>query len=191
MAPAPTWSQSWSDLIPVVYADKKRRPTPEFQPGDWVLVNIKQFRLQTGLCRKLAPRYIGPFRVVSAIEPHRRAYRLKLPDNLSRVYPVFHVNALREYKVSGTYQPPPTPQIVDGHVEYEVDCILNTRGEGKKREYLVLWEGYEETTWEPKMNLTYCPLKLAEFWSKKDIPCPHVIPGLERALAEQQEQRGE
>jgi hypothetical protein len=119
--------------------NKKRRPAPEFQPGDWVFVYIKRFRLQSGLCKNIVPRYIGPVKVVTAIEPHRQAYGLKLSDNLNRVYPGFHVSALREYKVSGAYQPPPPPQIVDGHVEYEVDCILNTRGEGNKREFLVLW----------------------------------------------------
>jgi hypothetical protein len=57
-----------------------------------------QFRLQSGLCGKLAPRYIGryigPFFVPEAIEPHKRACGLQLPDNLSRVHPAFDVNAL-------------------------------------------------------------------------------------------------
>ena len=40
------------------YADRKRDPTPEFQVGDRVLLNVRNFRLQSGLCRKLAPRTV-------------------------------------------------------------------------------------------------------------------------------------
>jgi hypothetical protein len=52
--------------------------------------------------------------------------------------------------------------IVDiiAYTEYEVDCILNTGGEGNKGEYLVLWEGYEEATWEPSIILKNGPLRL-------------------------------
>ena len=53
------------------YADKRRRATPTFQVGDYVLLNVKNFRLQSGLCRKLAPRYVGPFRVLAAVRDVR------------------------------------------------------------------------------------------------------------------------
>ena len=48
-------------------ADQRRDPTPEFQPGDIVLLNVKNCRLQSGLCRKLAPRFIGPFKVQKSV----------------------------------------------------------------------------------------------------------------------------
>ena len=43
---------------------------------------------------KLAPRYIGPFRIIE-----RRgevAYQLELPESLSGVYVVFHVSQLNK-----------------------------------------------------------------------------------------------
>jgi hypothetical protein len=46
-----------------------------------------------GIKGKLAPRYIGPFRILA-----RRgevAYHLQLPPNLSQVHDVFHVSQLR------------------------------------------------------------------------------------------------
>ena len=46
-----------------------------------------------GIKGKLAPRYIGPFRILA-----RRgevAYQLELPPNLSQVHDVFHVSQLR------------------------------------------------------------------------------------------------
>ena len=44
---------------------------------------------------KLNPRYIGPFEIVERIGPV--AYRLDLPEELSRVYNVFHISMLRKY----------------------------------------------------------------------------------------------
>jgi hypothetical protein len=44
---------------------------------------------------KLAPRYVGPFKVIA-----RRgevAYQLELPENLSGVHDVFHVSQLKKY----------------------------------------------------------------------------------------------
>ena len=74
------------------------------------------------------------------------AYRLELPSNL-RIHPVFHVSALKAY-FPENHTPPPLPSLIDGHVKYEVVCITNTRNEGKDREYLVHWAGYNESTWE-------------------------------------------
>ncbi|GKE82117.1 reverse transcriptase domain-containing protein [Tanacetum coccineum] len=44
--------------------------------------------------RKLNPRYIGPFRIIERIGPV--AYRLELPQELSRVHNVFHVCNLKK-----------------------------------------------------------------------------------------------
>ncbi len=156
-------------------ADKRRQPSPDFQPGDLVLLNIKFFRLQTGLCRKLAPRYVGPFKVLHAVG-HKRAYKLELPAHV-RMHPVFHVSALKRYHIfPGHYQPPPLPVYVDGELEYEVDWIEDTRYEGKRRQYLVHWTGYaDESTWEPVSNLANCPAKLREFWQGKGKTCPHPV----------------
>ena len=44
----------------------------------------------------------------------------------------------------------------DEEGEYTVECILESKGEGKGRLYLVKWEGYEEeadNTWEPAAHL--------------------------------------
>ena len=159
-----------------VYADRKRKPGPDLQVGDRVLLSVKHFRLQSGLRRKLAPRYIGPFRVLEAVGRSRLAFRLELPPSL-RIHPVFHVSALKPYRcLSGGYEPPPLSDLIDGHLEYEVDCISNTRYEGKRRQYLVHWLGYDESTWEGLRNLTNCPDKLREFWDAKGLACPHPIP---------------
>jgi hypothetical protein len=46
-----------------------------------------------GIKGKLAPRYIGPFRILA--KRGEVAYQLELPPDLSRVHDVFHVSQLR------------------------------------------------------------------------------------------------
>ena len=46
-----------------------------------------------GVHGKLAPRYVGPYKVLQQCGP--AAYRLQLPDILSMVHNVFHVLQLK------------------------------------------------------------------------------------------------
>ncbi|GJU98913.1 putative reverse transcriptase domain-containing protein [Tanacetum coccineum] len=49
---------------------------------------------------KLNPRYIGPFRIIERISPV--AYRLELPQELSRVHNVFHICNLKKFLSTDT-----------------------------------------------------------------------------------------
>jgi hypothetical protein len=76
------------------YADVRRRDLT-FVVGDYVYLKVSPMR---GIRRfnvrgKLAPRYIGPFKVLE--RKGEVAYRLKLPLNLSGVHDVFHVSQLK------------------------------------------------------------------------------------------------
>jgi hypothetical protein len=60
----------------------------------------------------------------------------------------------------------------------EVECILDCRGSGKSRRYLVKWLGFSqsEATWEPAENLQSCPEILTAFeQSKKKKQSPVEI----------------
>jgi hypothetical protein len=50
--------------------------------------------LKLGNCAKIAPRFCGPFEILSRIGPI--AYQLALPANL-RIHNVFHVSLLKKY----------------------------------------------------------------------------------------------
>src|SRR5512141_2002235 len=77
------------------YADNRRRELT-FEAGDYVYLRVTPLR---GVHRfqtkgKLAPRFVGPYKIVS-----RRgefAYQLELPQSLAGVHNVFHVSQLKK-----------------------------------------------------------------------------------------------
>src|SRR4051812_41444549 len=66
-----------------------------YQPGEQAYLRVTPMRgtHRFRIKGKLAPRYIGPFRILSRSGPV--AYQLELPSNLSQVHDVFHVSQLR------------------------------------------------------------------------------------------------
>ncbi|GKF82465.1 hypothetical protein Tco_0244121, partial [Tanacetum coccineum] len=77
------------------YANVRRKPL-EFQVGDRVMLKVSLWK---GVVRfrkrgKLNPRYIGPFKVLAKVGTV--AYRLELPQQLSRVHSTFHVSNLNK-----------------------------------------------------------------------------------------------
>nr|GFB22405.1 putative reverse transcriptase domain-containing protein [Tanacetum cinerariifolium] len=77
------------------YADLKRMPM-KFQVGDKVMMKVSprkgvvRFRKQG----KLNLKYVGPFKVVTRVGSV--AYKLDLPEELSRVHNTFHVSNLKK-----------------------------------------------------------------------------------------------
>ncbi|GJV64075.1 putative reverse transcriptase domain-containing protein [Tanacetum coccineum] len=77
------------------YADLKRKPM-EFQVGDKVMLKVSPWKgvVRFGKRGKLNPRYVGPFKVLERIGSV--AYKLELPQELSRVHNTFHVSNLKK-----------------------------------------------------------------------------------------------
>ncbi|GJU65220.1 putative reverse transcriptase domain-containing protein [Tanacetum coccineum] len=77
------------------YADRKRKPM-EFEVGDRVMLKVSPWKgvIRFGKRGKLNPRYVGPFRVLAKVG--KVAYRLELPQELSRVHHTFHVSNLKK-----------------------------------------------------------------------------------------------
>ena len=77
------------------YADRNRSER-EFDIGDWVYLRLQPYQQTFVTLRrnlKLAPRFFGPFQVISRIGS--MAYRLQLPES-SQIHLVFHVSQLKK-----------------------------------------------------------------------------------------------
>ncbi|GJV62131.1 putative reverse transcriptase domain-containing protein [Tanacetum coccineum] len=106
-----------------VYADLKRKPM-EFQVGDKVRLKVSPlergvtFLEQTG---KLNPRYVGPFKVLENVG--EVAYKLELPEELSRVHNTFHVSNRKK-----CHTDEPLTVLLDGlHPDDKTPFLLRNR----------------------------------------------------------------
>ncbi|GJW86477.1 putative reverse transcriptase domain-containing protein [Tanacetum coccineum] len=77
------------------YANIRRKPMV-FQVGDKVMLKVSPWKgvVRFGKRGKLNPRYVGPFKVIERVETV--AYKLELPQQLSRVHNTFHVSKLKK-----------------------------------------------------------------------------------------------
>nr|GFB78490.1 putative reverse transcriptase domain-containing protein [Tanacetum cinerariifolium] len=77
------------------YDDKKHKPM-DFQVGDKVMLKVSPWKgvVRFGKQGKLNPRYVEPFRVLEKVRTV--AYKLELPQELSKVHNTFHVSNLKK-----------------------------------------------------------------------------------------------
>jgi hypothetical protein len=142
------------------YADTRRREL-SFEVGDFVYLKVSPIRgvRRFGVKGKLAPRYIGPYQILS-----RRgevAYQLSLPENLSAVHDVFHVSQLKKcLRVPEEQLPVEGLEVQEDltYVEKPVQ-ILEVAARVTRRKTIrmckVKWNHHseEEATWEREDDL--------------------------------------
>jgi hypothetical protein len=77
------------------YSDKRRRDL-SFAVGDFVYLKVSLIRgtRRFQVRGKLAPRCIGPYKVLQRIGAV--AYRIQLPEEISDIHIVFHVSELKK-----------------------------------------------------------------------------------------------
>ncbi|WVZ95784.1 hypothetical protein U9M48_041507 [Paspalum notatum var. saurae] len=142
------------------YADKRRLDLT-FEAGEFVYLKVSPLRgtKRFHTRRKLAPRYVGPYKIKKKIGD--LAYELKLPEHLSGVHPVFHVSQLR--KCLRLPEDQISPEAIDlqdnlEYLKYPVQ-ILDRAEKGTRRTRIpvckVLWSNHSEreTTWEKESEL--------------------------------------
>ncbi|XP_057251691.1 uncharacterized protein LOC130591793 [Beta vulgaris subsp. vulgaris] len=137
------------------YADLKRRDE-EYEVGESVLLKVSPTKgvMRFGKRGKLSPKYIGPYKILTRVG--KVAYRLELPNELSKVHNVFHVSQLRKYIADSSHVLQPESIELDETLTYEERSIkildskaYSTRNKDVKL-LKVLWSNHktEEATWE-------------------------------------------
>nr|GEY12140.1 hypothetical protein [Tanacetum cinerariifolium] len=77
------------------YAAKRRKPL-EFSVGEYVLLKVSPWKgvVRFGKKEKLAPRFVGPFKIIEKVGTV--AYRLDFPEELNGVHDTFYVSNLKK-----------------------------------------------------------------------------------------------
>jgi hypothetical protein len=143
------------------YANKKRRPEPDFKEGEKAYLETKDLRLrikQKGRSAKFYSRYVGPFEITKS-EPKTSNYTLKLPDEY-KIHPKVHARRLKRAHDNDPVLfpgrvPPEPPPIDTEDNQYIIEAILDHRVVRKKREFLIHWEGYSdiEDSWVKEVDI--------------------------------------
>ncbi|GJR83329.1 putative reverse transcriptase domain-containing protein [Tanacetum coccineum] len=141
------------------YADLKRKPM-EFEVGDRVMLKVSPWKgvVRFGKRGKLNPRYVGPFKVLAKVG--KVAYRLELPQELSRVHHTFHVSNLKKCYADEPLVMPLEGIHVDDKLQFVEEPVEIMEREIKrlKRSRIPLvkvrWNSKRgpEFTWEPVMS---------------------------------------
>lgn len=141
------------------YYNQRHEPM-KFKRGDMVALSTRNLRMK-GSTRKLAPRFIGPFRVLDSVG--KQAYRLGLPAQYSRLHNVFPVQLLEPWK-SRTGEPLPLPDLEDDE-EWEVEEVKAEEHLDGDLHFLVKWKGWpsEYNQWVPEADMEHAQGRIQQF----------------------------
>ncbi|GKB73952.1 hypothetical protein Tco_0935364 [Tanacetum coccineum] len=136
------------------YVDYKCKPL-EFEVGDRVLLKVTPLKgvFYFGKC-KLAPRYVGPFKILKRI--NLVAYKLRLLEELNSVHDTFHVSNLKKCLADANLHVPLNEIKVDKtlcFVEKPVEIMEREIKKLKRRKIMLVkvrWNSKRgpEFTWE-------------------------------------------
>ena len=151
-------------------ANRTRRDA-EFKVGDLVKLSTEHTPLNVGPAYKLKARFAGPFKVQQAVS--KTAYRLTLPQDWT-IHPVFHISKLLPFHKTNAFPGRPQPRKLPSMKEHQRDSWVYSLGHVLDRrevrnedgsitvEYLIKWEGYNDTSWEPFKQLNAAAKKFVK-----------------------------
>ena len=161
--PCLRWSTS-SSLIRQQMLQRITNKFELFQIGDKVWLESRNLKLRYKSW-KLALKQEGPFKIQKVLGP--LTYQLELLKQW-KIHPVFYATLLSPYKENDIYGnnfTHPSPDLIDGQEEYEVEAILSHKWLGRRYAYLIKWKGYSssDNSWEPEWNIVNAPELLSPY----------------------------
>jgi hypothetical protein len=143
------------------YVDKRRRDLKS-TIGDYVYLKVSPLHgsVRFHVKGKLAPRYVGPYKICKKVG--KLAYKLELPLELVGVHPVFHVSQLRKcLRVPEDEEVPIDVLDIQDTLEYKENPIkilgYDTKETRSKTIPMckVQWSNHteREATWEQESDL--------------------------------------
>lgn len=133
-------------------ANKHRRPAP-FTEGDLAYISTTNMSLPKGHARKLAPKFIGPFKILRAYS--NESFLVELPTELKRrgLHPVFHTSLLcihlpNDDQLFPGHEIGQTTSLSDPKPEWAVDKIIVHSGKAQHAIFNVHWKSGDHT-WLP------------------------------------------
>nr|GEV07162.1 putative reverse transcriptase domain-containing protein [Tanacetum cinerariifolium] len=140
------------------YADLKRKPM-EFEVEDRVMLKVSPWKgvVRFGKGGKLNPIYVGPFKVLAKVG--KVAYKLELPQELSRVHHTFHVSNLKK-----CYADKPLVMPLEGiHVDDRLQFV-------EEPHEIMEWEIKRlKRSWIPLVKVRWNSRRGPEFtWERED-----------------------
>jgi hypothetical protein len=139
-----------------VYYNKKHQPQL-YAVGDLVLLSSKNLKSKRP-SKKLDAKYVGPFPITDIIGS--QAYKLELPESMSRIHPVFHVSLLEPYRSRLGQKPGPIVDefdydISDTEQTFEVEDVVAHEKRRDDLYFRVRWTGWDAAhdTWMAESEL--------------------------------------
>jgi len=139
-------------------ANRKRQLAP-FQKDDLVYLSSKNLKLQKGLARKLALKFVGPYKILEDFG--NQSFRVELPPRLKQrgVHDVFHASLLRiHHPNDDRLFPGRLDNQLGGDIEPEgewaVDKILSHFGSKLDSLFEIKWK-VGDTTWLPYSEIAH------------------------------------
>ncbi|KAI1002681.1 hypothetical protein K3495_g5518 [Podosphaera aphanis] len=134
--------------------NRRRDQAPSFKIGDKVWLSLENIKTDRP-CKKLDARY-AKFTVIGVVGSH--SFRLDISPGIHNVFHSKLLKPANSSRMPGQIidDNQPSPKLIDGVHEYELEQILDQKkapGKGKHLKYLVKWVGYARPTWEPESFL--------------------------------------
>jgi hypothetical protein len=112
---------AWAQSLQQEFANRHRRPAPDFQVGDWVMLDSRYYR-SSRPSKSLDHKSFGPYQIVRKIDT--LTYKLNIPSDW-RIHPVVHAWLLHPASPP-TNKPPP-----------RLGPVHQLEGENEQPEWLV------------------------------------------------------